>query len=55
MLAVSLIVRQAKLGASCRVKVPVGEGLGGSLIRANHPPVLSVAPLKDSVANGREL
>ena len=24
------------------------------LIRANHPPVSSVAPLADSVANGRE-
>jgi hypothetical protein len=30
------LVRQTKLGASCRVKVPVGQ-------RFSHPPVLSVA------------
>jgi hypothetical protein len=48
------VVRQAKLVASCRVQVPVGEGLGGSLVRANHPPVSSVAPLADSAANGRD-
>jgi peptidoglycan/xylan/chitin deacetylase (PgdA/CDA1 family) len=30
------LVRQAKLGASCRVKVPVGQGF-------SHPPVSSVA------------
>jgi len=32
----STLVRQAKLGASCRVKDPVGQGLA-------NPPVLSVA------------
>ena len=31
-----------------------GEGSGRSLVRANHPPVSSVAPLADSVVNGRE-
>ena len=51
--AISL-VRQAKLGASCRVQVPVGEGSGRFLVRVNHPPVSSVAPLADSVANGRD-
>jgi hypothetical protein len=30
------LVRQANLGASCRVKVPVGQGF-------SHPPVSSVA------------
>ena len=31
-----------------------GEGSGRSLVRANHPPVSSVAPLAESVVNGRE-
>jgi hypothetical protein len=31
-----------------------GEGSGRSLVRANHPPVSSVAPVADSVADGKE-
>ncbi len=47
-------MRQAKLGVSCRVQVPVREGSEGSLVRANHPPVSSVAPVTDSDVNGME-
>ena len=31
-----------------------GEGSGRSLARANHPRVSSVAPLAESVVNGRD-
>jgi hypothetical protein len=34
--------RRAKLGASCRVKVPAGKSAVTHSVRASHPPVSSL-------------